>query len=100
MKQTKMTRIDVLQARIAAMQDEIAQLEGLQKKQFKFPVRCTEATVNAALEAAGCERRVLKRFGAGGTDGWSFVVLEPNGAPGIWHYKTAKLAFENIVRHA
>lgn len=99
MKQAKMTRIDVLQARIAAMQAEIAQLEGLlKKKQFKFPVRCTEATVNAALEAAGCERRVLKRFVAGGV--WAFVVLEPNGVPGTWHYKTAKLAFENIVRHA
>lgn len=98
MNQAKMTRIDILQARIAAMQDEIAQMEGLQTKQFKFPVRCTEATVNAALEAAGCERRVKKTLVAGGV--WAFVVLEPNGAPGFMHYKTAKLAFENIVRHA
>ncbi|WP_291587384.1 MULTISPECIES: hypothetical protein [Comamonas] len=98
MKQAKMTRIDVLQARITAMQEEIAQLHGLQKKQFNFPMRCTEATVNAALEAAGCERRVRKTFVAGGV--WAFVVLEPNGAPGFMHYKTAKLAFENIVRHA
>lgn len=45
-----MNRIYTLKARIVAMQEELKVLE---VAKFKMPVRCTLATVNAALEAGG-----------------------------------------------
>ncbi len=87
MKTTKMNRIDFLKKRIAEMQKE---LELLKVSKFKTPTRCTEATVNAALEAGGSDSRV-------GHDERGFFTYTP-GIAGphsrVLRHKTAKEAFE------
>lgn len=86
MKTTKMTRIDTLKARIAALQEELKVLE---VATFKVPVRCTIATVNAALEAGGKATRIDK-------DHRGFYSYS-NGRSDFARFRTAKEAFENVT---
>ena len=86
MKTSKATRIDTLNRRIAAMQEELKVLE---IAKFKVPVRCTLATVNAALEAGGSLNRI-------GKDHQGFYIRS-NDRSGFARFKTAKGAFENVT---
>ena len=86
MKTSKMNRIDTLKARIVAMQEELKVLE---VAKFKMPVRCTLATVNAALEAGGSKNRIDK-------DHRGFYSYS-GGRSNFARFKTAKDAFENVT---